>query len=60
VQETKVRLDAVAQLKVAIQIIEQGKREIATANDKIEVAQRLIDASVQTLHDTLVQAGTQP
>ena len=52
-QESKVRLDAVAQLKGAIQIIEQGKREIATANDKIEVAQRLIDASVQTLHDTL-------
>lgn len=49
-----MRLDAIAQLKVAIQIIEQGKSEILAANEKIEVAQRLIDASVQILHNSPV------
>lgn len=44
-----VRVVALAQLKQAQQMIEDGRNELAAAHEKIKVAQELIDQSAELL-----------
>jgi hypothetical protein len=48
-QSTKVRVNALAQLKKAQAMIHEGRRELAAANKKIRVALKLIDDSADAL-----------
>jgi len=45
----EVRTDALAQLQKAQLMIAEGRKELAAANKKISVAQKLIDASAAIL-----------
>jgi exonuclease VII small subunit len=49
-----IRRDALTQLKKAQQMIEEGRKELAAANQKIRVAQKLINESADALRDTPV------
>ena len=51
-QDADIRRDALAQLKKAQHIIEEGRKELAAAHEKISAAQKLIDESAETLRDT--------
>ncbi|MGH7137614.1 MAG: hypothetical protein ACREHD_17850 [Pirellulales bacterium] len=51
-QNTDVRVNALAQLKKAQRMIQQGRKELAAANKKIRVAQKLIDESADALRGT--------
>jgi hypothetical protein len=48
----QARADALAQLKEALEIIRQGKVELAATKEKIAQAQRLVDESANILRDT--------
>lgn len=48
-QTTDIRSEALAQLKKAQQMIKEGRRELAAANEKIRLAQKLIDESADAL-----------
>lgn len=45
----EIRADALTQLKRAQHMIEEGRKELAAALDKIRDAQELIDQSAETL-----------
>ena len=47
----EVRAAALAQLKQAKQMIEDGRKELAAAHEKIRMAQELIDQSAELLRD---------
>ena len=49
-----IRSDALTQLKKAQQMIAEGRKELAAANKKITLAQKLIDESADALRDTPV------
>lgn len=49
---SEIRAAALAQLKQAQHMIEQGRKELAAAHDKIRAAQELIDQSADTLRET--------
>ena len=51
-QNTDVRVNALAQLKKAQRMIQQGRKELAAANKKIRLAQKLIDESADALRGT--------
>jgi hypothetical protein len=51
-KESAIRKDALTQLKKAQQMIEEGRKELAAANEKISLAQQLIDESADALRDT--------
>jgi hypothetical protein len=51
-QSTKVRVNALAQLKKAQLMIHEGRKELAAANKKIRAAQKLIDDSADALRGT--------
>lgn len=46
------RIDALAQLKVAQGMIQEGRDELKAANKKIQRAQKLIDESAKLLRDS--------
>ena len=52
-QSTIIRSDALAQLKKAQLMIEEGRSDLAAANEKIRAAQVLIDQSADALRGTL-------
>lgn len=47
-----IRADAIAQLKRAQHMIEEGRKELAAAHEKIRAAQELIDRSADILRET--------
>ncbi len=49
----QIRIDALAQLKKAQLMIQEGREELAAANEKIRIAQQLIDDSADALRGTL-------
>lgn len=49
-----IRRNALTQLKRAQQMIADGRKELAAANKKITLAQKLIDESADALRDTPV------
>ena len=51
-QPNRTRSAALAQLKKAQLIIREGRSELAAANEKIRLAQELIDESAAALRDT--------
>jgi len=51
-QTNEFRADALAQLKTAQLMIEEGRKELVAANEKIRAAQELIDQSADTLRST--------
>jgi hypothetical protein len=49
----EIRGDALSQLKQAQLMIAEGRKELAAANEKIRIAQQLIDASADALRGSL-------
>ncbi|HVX62090.1 MAG TPA: hypothetical protein VHC19_15845 [Pirellulales bacterium] len=49
---SEVRAAALAQLKQAQRMIEEGRQELSAAHEKIRIAQELIDQSADTLRET--------
>jgi hypothetical protein len=50
--QNQARADALAQLKEALEIIRQGRAELAATNEKIAHAQQLVDESATILRNT--------
>ena len=48
-----MRVDALSQLKRAQLMIAEGRKELVAANEKIEIAQRMIDESAEILRGSL-------
>jgi hypothetical protein len=49
----EIRADALSQLKQAQLMIAEGRKELAAASEKIQIAQQLIDASADALRGSL-------
>ena len=47
----ETRADALSQLRRAQHMIEEGRKELAAAHEKIRLAQELIDQSAELLRD---------
>jgi hypothetical protein len=47
----EIRWDALTQLKRAQHMIEEGRKELAAAHEKIRLAQELIDQSAEMLRE---------
>jgi hypothetical protein len=50
--QSRERLEALDHLQAAQEMIAEGRRELAAANEKIAKAQHLIDQSANTLRNT--------